>query len=229
MKSMNSNEIIIEYQSMHYEKRVNNKMMYYDYVFPIDDIHHYISEINNIDCAEIMDDILSSQFNEIINSSDVFQFSSFENCTDNLCAVLKRANNSGVKPLQMGKMLLNDGENRKEGAFTKYGENHLKTALLIGLVWKYYDTYYLTCLGYALDTLSKEERNKLITRLLLRNKLIRRVLKVTSKGKLDMRQFCYMLSDSTYIRRRSNLKRIFKCLEESDEYPFDTITENIIW
>lgn len=222
-------EILREYQTLSYEQCINKNMMHYDYIFPEEDVRGYIAEINALSCETLVYGILHSISNETITAADIFQFSKFEDCTCNISRLLKEKNNPGVKAAEMGKLLLDDGEARKAGAYRKYGENHLKAATLLGLVWKYYDTYYLSCLGYVYDSLDKNEQKKLIVRLLLRNNLIKRILRASDKGKLNMRQFCYMLSDSTYVRRRSNLRTILKLLRDSEEYDFDNMLDNLIW
>lgn len=218
-----------EYLTLKYEKSINEKMMYYDYVFPIDEIYKYVDAINDIDCEWIVNYIKTHDNSEPIVSGDIFQFSSFDDCTVNICKVLKKENNPGVNYLSIGKLLLKDGKSRNDGAYIKYGENHLKTAQAFDLVWNCYNSYYLTCIGSVFDTLSKENQEKLLIRLLLRNKLVRKIIKITIQSPLDMRQFCYMLSDTTYIRRRSNLKKIFSVLAECKEYSFNEILNNIVW
>lgn len=229
MEEYGNSNIMKEYKTLCFEKTINKKMMYYDYTFPIDEVCKYVHELNSLRCSEIVENILSSSESEYITSADIFQFSNFNDCTLKICSTLKANENPGVKALDMGKLLLDDGKSRKEGAYTKYGENHLKAATLLGLMWKYYDTYYLTCLGYVYDTLNELEQNRLLTRLILRNNLVKRIIRATYKGNLNMRQFCYMLSDSTYVRRRSNIKSILLYLKNSDEYDFSTMFDKIIW
>ena len=42
-----------------------------------------------------------------------------------------------------------------------------------------------------------------------------------------MREFMYMLSDSTYVRRKSNVKKIINILKLSEEYDFNTFVDKI--
>lgn len=226
---MDNIEILIEYQNYKYESRINERMMYYDFVFPEKEIIQYIDDIISIPCEKIVSMLISSTDEISISSSDIFQFSSFDDCTSRLCEIIRKNNNPGLNSLLMGKLLLDDGKIRKDGAYTKYGENHLKAAASLGLTRKYYDTYYLTCIGYVFDTLDDGKKEKLLLRMVLRNNLIRRIIRATNNGSLDMRQFCYMLSDSTYIRRRSNLKKIVNILRDTEEYDFNVFLDKIIW
>ena len=123
--------------------------------------------------------------------------------------------------------MLNDGVLRKDMAYIKYGENHLKTAEALGLLYELTRTYFVSCIGEIYLTLDEEDRKKLNVRLFLRNKFIARLIKATATGKVDARQFLYMLSDATYIRRKSNIKCILRYLSESTEYDFSVLFNNI--
>ena len=81
--------------------------------------------------------------------------------------------------------------------------------------------------GMMLNKISEDKRNKLLTRLILKNKLIMQMLLVSSKGSFDLEAFLYDLSEKTYQRRRSNVKAVVSLLEASDEYDFKSLTENI--
>ena len=102
-----------------------------------------------------------------------------------------------------------------------------KTAEALGLLYELTRTYFVSCIGEIYLTLNDEDKKKLNTRLFLRNKFISRLIKVTANGKVDARQFLYMLSDATYVRRKSNLKRILAYLQESQEYDFSPFINNI--
>ena len=123
--------------------------------------------------------------------------------------------------------MLNDGKERKEGALTKYGENHAKTAEAIGLLFELHRTYFLSIYGYAFLELSASGREKLLVRLLLRNKFIVRLFKASNNGNVEMRNFLYMLSDTTYVRRRSNIRSILNVLQNSTEFDFSTFINRI--
>ena len=173
--------------------------------------------------------VIKTETTEAIIAKDVFQFSSLEAGTEQICRVLCDAGNPGVTFIEAGKLLLNDGKPRNDGAYIKYGENHLKTAEAFGLLFEITRTYFVSCIGIVYLGLNKDDKRKLGVRLLLRNKFIARLVKATSVGRVNARQFLYMLSDTTYIRRRSNIKCILKYLQESTEYDFTQMCDKIIF
>lgn len=218
-----------EFYNRTYENAINNKMLYYDYDFPIEQVKKYVDQIINIPLNEFVLRAINSKTTESITPKDVFQFSSLEDGTKNICHILKGKGNPGVTFLEAGKLLLDDGMLRTDMAYKKYGENHLKIAESIGLLFELTRTYFVSCLGIVYLSLPSDEQEKLIIRLFLRNKLIARLIKASSFATVNARQFFYMLSDTTYIRRKSNIKSVLRFLECSKEYDFSPYVERIVF
>lgn len=202
-------------------------MLNYSYNLPKEEIHSYISRISSASIDEILEYIFKMEKYEI-TAKDVFQFSSFDVCTNGVCKVLIEENNPGVTHIKAGELLQNDGKIRTDIANTKYGENQLKTAEVFGLVYSIDNTYFLSCLGYIWPELSAEEKENLLVRLVLRSKLVSRTIQATQNGSVQMRQFLYMLSDSTYKRRKTNIKTVFEILSDYKKYDFSEIINKIV-
>lgn len=220
-------DILDAFYSRTYESGINKKMLYYNYDLPVEEVEDYVRQILCVPIERLVKRDIELETIEAITPKDVFQFSTLEAGTDHVCQVLSDAGNPGVTFIQAGKLLLNDGKQRSDMAYTKYGENHLKTAEALGLLYELTHTYFVSCIGEVYLKLSKEDRKKLNVRLFLRNKFIVRLVKATSIGNVDARQFLYMLSDATYIRRKSNIKCILRYLLGSPEYDFSTLCDKI--
>ena len=215
------------FYSRTYENDINKKMLYYNYHFPTEEVENYVRQILCVPVEQFIQRDIVMETAEAITPKDVFQFSTLEAGTDHICRVLNEAGNPGVTFIQAGKLLLNDEIKRKDTAYIKYGENHLKTAEALGLLYELTHTYFLSCIGTVYLNLSAKDRKKLNIRLFLRNKFIARLVKASASGKINARQFLYMLSDTTYIRRKSNLKCILRYMSETDEYDFTTMVQSI--
>lgn len=63
-------------------------------------------------------------------------------------------------------------------------------------------------IGYVFEMMNTAKQQDLLVRLILRSKLVERLLQASQNGKVDLKSFLYMLSESTYIRRSSNIKRV---------------------
>lgn len=219
--------ILDAFYSRTYENDINKKMLYYNYDFPTEEVENYVRQILCVPVEQFIQRDITMETTEAITPKDVFQFSTLEAGTDHICQVLNEAGNPGVTFIQAGKLLLDDGSQRKDMAYIKYGENHLKTAEALGLLYELTRTYFVSCVGMIYLNLNEEDRKKLNVRLFLRNKFIARLIKATASANVDARQFLYMLSDATYIRRKSNIKCILRYLQESNEYDFSEIIDKI--
>lgn len=220
-------DIINEFYSRLYENKINQQMLYYNFNFPVNNIISYIDNISEQPIENFLEVIILCNNDISILPKDVFQFSNLYNATLRICSLLKTNGDPGVTYVKAGQLLLNDGKQRNKAALTKYGENHLKTAESLGLLQELTHMYFLSCLGFIINELSEEKINKLLVRLLLRNKFIIQLYRASQNGMVNMRQFLYMLSNSTYIRRSSNIKSVLKILSTSNEYDFSAFITNI--
>ncbi len=217
---MINNLSIQDFLSRKNERGINQRMLEYSYVFPTEEVLQYVQLVNAISIDSFLYSIMENKFNFQITAKDVFQFSNIHSATIKICKALKTENNPGVNFYQAGKLLLKNEPEKKKAAYIKYGENQLKTAELLGLIFEIEHTYFLSCLGNVLDLLDEKEQNKLILRCLLRSKLIIKLFSATCNGQVDLRQFLYMLSESTYKRRVSNLLHLFQIMNDFGEYDF---------
>lgn len=219
-------DFIDRFFSRTYETRVNKEMLAYNYIFPELEVEEYVQQALDEPLKKFVKWAIDSE-SVSFSAKDVFQFSSFEDGTGHICQALSDAGNPGVTFIQAGKMLLNDGKQRTDMAYTKYGENHLKTAESLGLLFELTHIYFLSCIGVVYLRISAENRKRLIVRLLLRDYFIINLLRASSIGEVNARQFMGMLSDSTYVRRRSNIKYILRYMQGSTEYDFSELFNGI--
>ena len=219
--------ILNDFFSKTYEKYINKQMLYKKYIFQFKDVNNYIDSINSIKIDDFINEVYIRNNVSHLNSRDIFQFSSFNDATIKLSKKISMINNPGLKVIDIGKLLLDDNMIRKNGAYTKYGENHAKTAESIGLMFELSNTYFLSCIGFIYHSLNKMSQDKLICRLLLRNIFVTYILNRAKLNIVDMRNELKMLSDSTYIRRKSNIKTILNKLITSTEYDFSFLNQKI--
>lgn len=203
-----------------FESYLNSQMLNYNFLFPVQQVKEYVVELCSISIKDYL--IYIENFSKVssLSSRDVFQFSNLEDATRNLCKLVKRKGDPGLKHVAIGKILLDDGKIRNDGAYIKYGENHAKFAEDLGLMYSLESVFFLSCLGYILDELEEELCKKLLTRLVLRLRLVQKLYLDSLKGIVDLRDCLSVLSESTYIRRSSNVKTVLKCLINSEEYDF---------
>ncbi len=189
----------------------------------------YLHELISIPISCFVEYIVQNCKREPIMAADVFQFSDIKDATTNICQVVCTQGNPGLCFQDIGHMLLDDNISRSHTAFNKYGENHIKTAEALGLAFRTGKRqYYLSSTGLCFCKLANDLRSKLLTRLVLRNKLIAQLVLAAANGPFELETFLYDLSESTYLRRRTNIKYIISMLLDSLEYDFSFMANNII-
>ncbi len=208
-----------------FECFLNEKLFYRDF------------QLDKKKMAEYTDTLVSIPINTYIqymvnhilpcrpSPQDVVQFSSLNDATCKLCSKLIEVGDEGLRFVQIGRLLLDDGKERKKGALTKYGENHAKTALEFGLVQNSYDYIYLSCLGKVFNDYDSNKQRQLLKRLILRNRFFQKLAIQSQKGPVNLNIEMDFLSDSTIRRRRSNIRTLFYLFdhEEQQQY-FSNIT-----
>lgn len=219
---------IEDFFSRVFEDELNKKMMYYSYDFPFVKVTEYIRDVIGISLNDYIDFIVNNYDVTYLEYQDVIQFSDFNNCTINLCRALLESGDEGNTFLQIGTLLADETSSRNEHALRKYGENQAKTAEQLGLVNNLSNTYFLSCIGYVLNDLQEVTHKKLITRLLLRNKLIKRFLyKCSLQDVVKYHDEVSFLSESTIVRRRSNVKKLLKMLLNNGEIEISALLDKI--
>lgn len=210
-----------------FEKSINEQMMFYSYRFEYGKMAEYIHSLVEVPLDHYVDYIISNYDVSYLSAEDIVQFSNFDDCTSRLCSLLKSQGDKGIKHLEAGMLLENDGLERNEAAYVKYGENHLKTALQLGLLQYDSGVYFLSCVGYIINDFSDQIKRDLLCRLILRNKLIKRFLyKITKFGHAAYSEEAGFLKESTMNRRRSNVKKLIEILTSlSDNSAVRKLTE----
>lgn len=214
--------------SREYENNINDKMLSYEYKFSKQEVLSYLQSVINVDLGLFVEAILNTVIIQPLNSRDVFQFSNLDNATFALCSAMRSINDPGISYLQAGKLLLRDGRERDVRAYLKYGENHLKTGATLGLFYELDKIYFVSCIGYVSSLIDETSRSRLLDRMILRSRLFIKLMQISKARSFHLRNVLCFLSDSTYRRRRSNIRTLLKCLENNEELDFSQYLRNII-
>ncbi|WP_455265188.1 hypothetical protein [Phascolarctobacterium sp.] len=163
--------------------------------------HYSIDEI-----IDILDD--GTDMLPLINSTNIPQFSDI-NAIDPLLPYVEANAGDKCTYALIGYLFYKDS---KVGAQTKYGENHYKTAMLMGLTKKK-KPFDVTPLGKLYMELPIPVVKKLKPLLYLRIPLVRHVLIKAKTEFVNVSEIMALsLSDSTVRRRLSNVKILIEAL-----------------
>lgn len=205
---------------------LNETLLSINTSFPKEKILSYIADIISVPIPKFLEWIQTNRF-VVVESKDMLQISKFEDAFYNIVTKLKNNGDPGLRFIEMGKLLQNDGKDRNDGANRKYGENHAKTAEYLGYLFSKKYFYFVSCFGYALDFLSEEEKTKLFSRLLLRTNLFRIIYLSSLNDKVKLRSIFDFLSDKTYKRRLNGTREILFKLKLCNDYDFNNILDCI--
>lgn len=177
----------------------------------------------NYDIEKVIE-VIDKKYITKLDPSKIIQFSNFENGTLNIVKLLYIKKE--MEYTAIGRELIQSVE---EGAAKKYGENHSKLARDFNLVEitntrpaKVKNTRFGDCFVFF----EKSEQDKLLKILGIRDPLI---LNIIAKLKEEIVYYvdeCQCLSESTAIRRRSNVKKLFEFIFEDSK---NQIKSNIMW
>ena len=210
-------KLLLSFFSKQYENEINESLFIRSYRMNDDEIRSYIQGLIQIPMSKYIEYVISNCAASYITYQDVDQYSSFEDASTGICKILSSDDNDGLTNIEVGSALLNDGKVRKDGALRKYGENHAKTGMELGLVQNCYSRYYLTCLGMIFNQLDDSNKIELIRRTILRNRFFQKIIKKSQLGPVSLIKEMSFLSDSTAKRRMPNVRNLYTMIYGTEQ------------
>ena len=217
--------IVKDFFQKSYEDAINEHLFSRSFNLNKDELFDYVNRVVEVKLLEYCNYVIDYCHIDYLTFQDVVQFSSLDDATTGICQVLTRAHD-GLHNLEVGQALLDDGTVRKEGAYRKYGENHAKTAIELGLVLENSGCYFLTCLGEIYNDLENSVQNELLRRTILRNRFFQKILIKSQLGPVSIENEMSFFSQSTIIRRLPNVRKLYNIMIGNDPELL-SITKNI--
>lgn len=205
-------ELLEEFFDKTFEDTINEEMFSYDYSFPEEQLEDYVLSLMAIPYKEFINYVATRYCSKAISPAEIPQISSYESATLGVTEVLHNLNDPGLECLEIGIQLFSDGKERKDGAYFKFGENHVKGAYFHGLTHCSAKKWFLTCLGRIYPDMDEEMRQYLSARTLLRNPLFHIVVAEATKHDVNIRFFMPGLSEATEKRRSSSCMHFFNII-----------------
>lgn len=161
-------------------------------------------------------DMINDDHIKLMMPYDIAQFSNFEKSTNEITHILKYEPN-GLTFEELG-YLLNSSSNKL--AATKYGENQSKTARIFSFVTFTNSKPTIvknTSLGNEFPLLNKEDQDRLISILSLRDPMIKCFIASAKTKNVKYEDIICCLSETTTIRRKTNVHTLLsKSLVDND-------------
>ena len=225
---MSHNEIIYSFLSHQYEDGLHQQFLAReDFELPQAKVKNFMVQLTDISLTEIFNYMDNHPSVVPVASSSLSTFSALEACTDELCALLVQHWPEGRSIAEIGEAEVFQKYLRvhNKSSWSRFGNNHAKTAHQLGLTFKADRRWYLSCYGYiyAYFMLSKRQQARFLTRALLRNPFYAKVLTQVRLEEVHVKDYLPGLSSSTLGARSGSIARLLQLvLQEMD-------AENIKW
>ena len=200
---------ISDFFSKKFENESTNILLSNKQYFSENAVLDYLTQLQSIPLCDYVSFRVENPINDDIKSRDITQLSSIEDCTTNICKVIRELNNPGLSLTEIA-IALHADNNYKDNnvALTKYGENQVKTASQLGLAVYRNELWYLSAVGYVFSNTKDNVQNKFLALNLLRDPFYSNVIVSLIKGDTYLKDFMGILSESTQKRRASSCLRV---------------------
>lgn len=165
---MTSQEWIELFFSKAFENQINDLILEdIDYEIPRESIHNYVLHVIDVPYEDYLDYVSNLEL-KIYDKFDIPYFEQFAYCESDLIEYIISQDNNGCTEEEIGKYLARRAR-RIAGSTSYFGSRHLYSAKIMGLVYEYYNHWYINCLGYVYGSLNNKQRFSLLARTILRS------------------------------------------------------------
>lgn len=191
---MTSKEWIELFFSKAFEKQINDLILEdIDYEIPRESILNYVHHVIEVPYKDYLDYVSNLELVPY-DKFDIPYFDKYRYCESVLINYLISQDNIGFTEEEIGKYLA-DREWGIRRSTTFYGSIHLYSAKMLGIVYEYYNHWYLNCIGYVYETLSNSQRTSLLARTLLRSPFFRNLFHSLKTLIIYLENYMNMFSD----------------------------------
>lgn len=191
-----------------------------------EDLSFAIKFLEDIPLVRYMETVSRMDVDNELKTAAIPCFSSFLHGAVRVSELLEFAPD-GLTYTDIGHQIMNSAN---QSAQLKYGENHAKLAEMMSLVTIDYHkpaVVRATALGHYLTAVPWQKKADLLRKLLLRNQCVQLILWQAISGGVIYRNITNMLSESTAIRRRTNVKSFMEFILEPESVHH--LLQNINW
>jgi hypothetical protein len=196
---------------------------------PLQIANWFCEVLLSTDIYSIIKLIAKTKDRDIVDASNIPQYSNLEDATNGVVEILVKSGEEGITFDQMGYYL--NGKQRNDVANRKYGENHAKLATLLDIAnINSSNTSALissSVLGKAYYKLSTENRELILARLALRIPAIQNILIDAINGYISVDKHLSHLSIQTQKRRKPNVVAILEYIKKYSGQDMEYIFKNI--
>lgn len=177
--------------------------------------------------SNILRIVRHSKYERKITTYNIPQFSNYDD-VDYVISIFLDSGIKGMTCKKLGCYLM--GKQKSEAAQAKYGENHYKLTMQLGFATED-GIKEVNSFGKAYKNIQTEiTKNEIKTKMILKIPVIQELLIRAEVGTVNATKYLRnYLSESTIIRRRSNIKKLLGELQNISDSETIRMVNNIIW
>lgn len=190
---MDNEEIIELFFSKYNEQAFNEKILEdIDYEIPHDLVLNYVQSVIQVPFNEYVDYIITHTDDEFdpIEIEGIPTFYNLVDCRERMIDLMLMEDNRGLKLMEIGSYIKTHSISLNPG-YTVVGRKSIQVAETLGIVYEYYNHWYLNCVAYVFDELSRQELQAFYARAILRNSFVKMLLVLCSQGRVSIYDFLF--------------------------------------
>lgn len=190
---MDNEEIIELFFSKYNEQAFNEKILEdIDYEIPHDLVLNYVRSVIQVPFNEYVDYIITHTDDEFdpIEIEGIPTFYNLVDCRERMIDLMLMEDNRGLKLMEIGSYIKTHSISMNPG-YTVVGRKSIQVAETLGIVYEYYNHWYLNCVAYVFDELSRQELQAFYARAILRNSFVKMLLVLCSQGRVSIYDFLF--------------------------------------
>lgn len=190
---MDNEEIIELFFSKYNEQAFNEKILEdIDYEIPHDLVLNYVRSVIQVPFNEYVDYIITHTDDEFdpIEIEGIPTFYNLVDCRERMIDLMLMEDNRGLKLMEIGSYIKTHSISMNPG-YTVVGRKSVQVAETLGIVYEYYNHWYLNCVAYVFDELSHQELQAFYARAILRNSFVKMLLVLCSQGRVSIYDFLF--------------------------------------
>lgn len=190
---MDNEEIIELFFSKYNEQAFNEKILEdIDYEIPHNLVLNYVRSVIQVPFNEYVKYVIKYTEDEFdpIEIEDIPVFYNLVDCRERMIDLMLMEDNRGLKLMEIGSYVKTHSISMNPG-YTVVGRKSVQVAETLGIVYEYYNHWYLNCVAYVFDELSRQELQAFYARAILRNGFVKMLLVLCLQGRVSIYDFLF--------------------------------------
>lgn len=183
------NEEIVELFFSKYNERIYNEKILEDcnFVIPREMLLNYIRNVIQVPFNDFVSYVVehTDEDFEPFELEEIPMFYNLMDCRERMIDLMLMEDNRGLRTMEIGSFIKTRSISMNPG-YSIVGKKNVFASETMGIVFEYYNHWYLNCVAYVFDELSSHEIQAFYSRAILRNKFVQVLLTQCLQGSISI-------------------------------------------